>query len=402
MFGSSKMKRTYNFDVSILLERWCEVTQESRLGVLFSRHIHKIFGVIYLVNVLISLIPIGLVDFNPFQNLFLVDSKSYLCEAWRRAGIPIQEQNFALDRIGRVYGGEGVTCDYLIRSQYPGAPIFSRLLFISPIQIASLVHPIWGPLFLHFTFLFVFFIFVLKVLKSANLLVRVAIISFFLNPSLVYPVFAFATEKYQLLLITYLLVLIHLKKGEKKMHIKFYLAIAALMLLRENLIWGFFFCLYLFFLRRNSRANPSIVLTAFLSMSFSIVQTLFSRFNTPNFVNIYGGDRDFTEFQAAKRVFSLEAFGLLDKSLFADIRVLFTNFTVLDLFTIFSLLFVLIEYSRSREPTLHLLGLFLLGLGLAMDMFSAAFFQDFNVVTFFRLLLPSYWAILVMLSLNKK
>ena len=374
---------------------------KTKLDSVFSFYLPWIFGVVYLVNVLISLIPVGLIDFNPFQNMFLVDSKSYLCEAWRRAGIPIREQAIALDQIGRVYGGGGLTCDYLMRSQYPGAPIFSRLLFITPIQIASLVHLIWGPIFLHFTFLFVFFISVVKVLKSANLVVQVAILSFFLNPSLVYPVFAFATEKYQLLLITYLLFLIHLKKSDKKMHTKFYLAIAALMLLRENLIWGFFFCLYLFFLRRNSRANPSIVLTAFLSMSFSIVQSLFSRFNTPNFVNIYGGDRDFTEFQAAKRVFSLEAFGLLDKSLFADIRVLFANFTVLDVFTILSLLFVLIEYARSREPTVHLLGLFLLGLGLAMDMFSAAFFQDINVVTFFRLLLPSYWAILVMLSLNR-
>jgi hypothetical protein len=378
-----------------------KIFQKSRFGVVFTNYISGIFGVIYLGNVLISLIPIGLVDFNPFQNLFLVDSKSYLCEAWRRADIPIREQTVALDQIGKVYGGEGITCDYLIRSQYPGAPIFSRLLFITPIQIASLVHLIWGPIFLHFTFLFVFFISVVKVLKSANLVVQLAIILFFLNPSLVYPVFAFATEKYQLLLLTYLLFLIHLKKSDKKMHTKFYLAIAALMLLRENLIWGFFFCLYLFFLRRNSRANPSIVLTAFLSMSFSIVQALFSRFNTPNFVNIYGGDRDFTEFQAAKRVFSLEALSLLDKSLFADIRVFFTNFTVLDVFTILSLLFVLIEYSRRRELEPHLLGLLLLGLGLAMDMFSAAFFKDINVVTFFRLLLPSYWAILVMLSLNR-
>jgi len=378
-----------------------KIFQKSGFGIVFTNYISGIFGVIYLGNVLISLIPIGFVDFNPFQNLFLVDSKSYLCEAWRRAGIPIYDQNAALDQVGRIYGGEGITCDYLIRSQYPGAPIFSRLLFITPIQIASFFHLIWGPMFLHFTFLVIFFISALRVLKLANLTVQVAILSFFLNPSLVYPVFAFATEKYQLLLITYLLVLIHLKKGEKKTHTKFYLVIALLMLLRENLIWGFFFCLYLFFVGRNSRANPNIVLTAFLSLSFSIVQSLFSRFNTPKFVNMYGGDRDFTEFQAFKRVFSLEAFGLLDKSLFADIRVLFINFTVLDVFTVLSLLFVLIEYSRRREPTLYLLGLFLLGLGLAMDMFSAAFFQDINVVTFFRLLLPSYWAILVMLSLNR-
>lgn len=375
--------------------------RKSGFGIVFTNYISGIFGVIYLGNVLISLIPIGFVDFNPFQNLFLVDSKSYLCEAWRRAGIPIFDQNAALDKIGRIYGGQGITCDHLIRSQYPGAPIFSRLLFITPIQIASLFHLIWGPMILHITFLVVFFISSLRVLKLANLTVQAAILSFFLNPSLVYPVFAFATEKYQLLLITYLLVLIHLKKGDKKMQIKFYLAIASLMLLRENLIWGFFFCLYLSFVRRNSRANPNIVLTAFLSMSFSIVQTLFSRYNTPNYVNKYGGDRDFTEFQAVKRVFSVEAFGLLDKSLFADIRVLFINFTVLDVFTVLSLLFVLIEYSRRREPQLYLLGLFLLGLGLAMDMFSAAFFQDINVVTFFRLLLPSYWAILVMLSLDR-
>jgi len=342
-----------------------KIFQKSGFGIVFTNYISGIFGVIYLGNVLISLIPIGFVDFNPFQNLFLVDSKSYLCEAWRRAGIPIYDQNAALDQVGRIYG------------------------------------LIWGPMFLHFTFLVIFFISALRVLKLANLTVQVAILSFFLNPSLVYPVFAFATEKYQLLLITYLLVLIHLKKGEKKTHTKFYLVIALLMLLRENLIWGFFFCLYLFFVGRNSRANPNIVLTAFLSLSFSIVQSLFSRFNTPKFVNMYGGDRDFTEFQAFKRVFSLEAFGLLDKSLFADIRVLFINFTVLDVFTVLSLLFVLIEYSRRREPTLYLLGLFLLGLGLAMDMFSAAFFQDINVVTFFRLLLPSYWAILVMLSLNR-
>ena len=381
--------------------RYVERFHASRLGSAYSSHISLIFGVVFFVNVLISLVPVGLIESNPFQNMFLVDSKSYLCEAWRRAGIPIYNQNAALDQVGRIYGGEGITCDYLIRSQYPGAPIFSRLLFITPIQIASLFHLIWGPIFLHFTFLVVFFVSALRVLKLANLIVQVAILSFFLNPSLVYPVFAFATEKYQLLLVTYSLVLIHLKKSSKKSHTKFYLAICSLMLLRENLIWGFFFCLYLFFVRRNSRANPSIVLTALLSLSFSIVQTLFSRFNTPKFVNMYGGDRDFTEFQAARRVFSLEAFGLLDKSLIADIRVLFINFTVLDVFTALSLLFVLIEYSRRREPTLYLLGLFLFGLGLAMDMFSAAFFQDINVVTFFRLLLPSYWAILVMLSLNR-
>ena len=389
-----------NFDLSKQLELFF-----GKLTSLANRPglIPAVFGLVFFANVIISLIPAKFIASNPFQNLFLIDSKSYLCEAWRRAGLSIQAQNFALDQIGRVYGGEGMTCDYLINSQYPGAPIFSRLLFITPIQVASLIQPIWGPLFLHFVFLGVFFFSALRIVGFASPQIKFAILLFFSNPSIVYPIFAFSTEKYQLLLITYLLVLISSSgRSKKRTQAKFYIAISSLMLLRENFVWGLFFCFCVFFTKRGGYSALRVIPTASLSLFFSIIQSTFSRLNTPRDLTAYGGDRDFTEFQAAKRLFSHEAADLLNKSFCADLRVLFANFTIFDLLTILSLTFVILEYVKRRDLIFSFLGLFLLSLGLAMDMFSAAFFNGDNVVTFFRLLLPSYWAILILFALNRE
>jgi hypothetical protein len=192
-----------------------------------------------------------------------------------------------------------------------------------------------------------------------------------------------------------------MSREKKNLNVKFYLVISSLMLLRENLLWGLFFCMYLFLTKRRGLSTIKILPAALLVVGCSLFQSMFSKLNTPGYVTQYGGDRDFTEFQAAKRVFSLEALSLLDKSFFADMRVLLAHFTILDVFTILSLSIVILEYIRRQEFALPTLGFFLLGLGGAMDMFSAAYFKDVNVVTFFRLLLPSYWAILIMFSLNR-
>jgi hypothetical protein len=91
----------------------------------------KLFIVIYCANFLLSLIPVGFISLNPFQNIFLADSYSYFCEIWRRAGIESTEQDFWLHEISKIYSESSYDCKNLVGSYYPGAPIFSRIGFIS-------------------------------------------------------------------------------------------------------------------------------------------------------------------------------------------------------------------------------------------------------------------------------
>jgi hypothetical protein len=351
----------------------------------------------------ISLLPFGILHGNPFQNLFFVDSYSYFCEIWRRAGTLDSTQKYWLDNVSTIYSNTNYECRTLLGSYYPGAPIFSRLSFFLPFQVSALVHPFIGPMTIHFLAQIVLLLVILKIFIRLKVSRRVKLSSilFFSNPSLVYPIFAFGTEKYQLIILSILFMLIDSVNRDLKTKkiIIFALLIAYLMLLRENLPWSLFFCLQ--YLGNYRKTSDKIMVFLFLGFSSILyyLQDKFAAWNTPNFVVDLGGSRISDEEGALARLFSKEFFTLVDRSVGADLRAMFGNFTIFDVVTILFILVLLNGFwLKINSISDSILIVICLLIGVINSAVSAAFFLDLEIVTFFRLFIPSVWIVILVTS----
>lgn len=362
--------------------------------------LHIFFILIYLANIFISMVPTGAIQWNPFQNIFLADSYAYFCEIWRRANISDISQTQTLNTMFELYSNSTYTCHDLLNSYYPGAPIFSRISFILPLQTFAHLHPLIGPLFVHFLFQIILLIFILKLFSvyEKSIFLKLSSIIFFLNPSLVYPIFAFSTEKYQIFTISILYYLFTKNSTESAPRnvILITLGLIYLMLLRENFFWSLFF-LILYTSVWRKRSYYLIVLWIGLTVLLHLFQAGYSFSNTPDYISNYGGNRSYDQTEAVKRVFSNEFMDLLNSSIGADIRAALSNLTVLDivsaaLFFSFLIMF-LINITNFKYIFLVI---FLFFIGIFQTVVSVAFFTNTDLVTFFRLFLPSFWCLIIL------
>jgi hypothetical protein len=368
----------------------------------------KLFVLIYTGNIIITLIPTGILHENPFQNIFFADSYSYYCEIWRRVGTLDLTQKYWLDYMSVNYSNTGYECRILLESYYPGAPIFSRLSFFLPFQISTLIHPFFGPLLIHFLAQLLLLLLIIKIFKifEDSSRVKFCSILLFSNPSFVYPVFAFGTEKYQLIVLSVLFVLIDTenKTLETKRIVTIAFLVLYLMLLRENILWSLFFCLqYLGQYRKDSKKFMAILFLGFSSTLY-FFQDKFATWNTPDFVTNLGSNRITDEEGALRKLFSKEFFSLVNRSIGADITVMFDNFTIFDVITILLVLVILNGFWLNIKNLNYSVLLFTcIFIGAFNSTLSAAFFHNIDTVTFFRLFIPSVWvAILVTSKTNTK
>lgn len=329
-----------------------------------------------------------------------IDSYSYLCEAWRRGNISPTEQIHWLAAIQSIYSNQEYSCSYLLNQYYPGAPIFSRTSFIYPLSFVANIHPLFGPLVLNFVVQILLIYLIYKTVCAQKNIVLIAIIFFFANPSLVYPLFAFSTEKFQ---ITFLLMLVLLIKNKLKFprshfRIYFYATLIWFLFLRENILWGIWISLLLVLQSKRHLMKTDAVQALFVAL-ISFISYLVSKkvayINTPSYITEYSGGRAFTESEAVRRVFSSEIIDLIHHSIVADLNIFILNLSVFDVSTFIFAIIIFYLYLRYGNMGDYLLLISAFMIGIFQCTISAAFFKDQNMVTFFRLLLPSIFIIIV-------